>query len=625
MDDKSCRVLVVEDEGLIAHDLATRLQALGHTVVGTASTAEEALNQAQDADIVLMDIRIDGKMDGVEAAAQIRERYHLPVVFLTAHADRPTLERAKRTGAFGYLVKPVAHASLNSALEMALYKHKMERKLEEREALLRTTIGAVADAVVVTDHLSRVLMLNTAAEKITGWSHEDAEGQPVLRVLGLVDTESGEPADDPVPLAILKDAPMELDRTWNLVSRTGFQMRIEGMAAPVKASGIALGTVLTFRDVSARLWEEKQLRQAQKVDAAGRMAARVSDEYTNLLAIIRTQSEHLLEQFGEYSPARHAIEEIHHASSAAEALTRRLARFGTRQATERPELLSLNGVLRRMSKLIESVAGGRIDLAIRLSPLAGRVRIDAAQLEQAVMSLVLHACMMMPEGGRLLIETGNTDLPRFDSVASYATLNISHSGQEPDLDKLFEPASIAEDGLALAMVHGIVTEHSGYISAQSTSGQPTSAQPSAVGYRFEMLLPVASELLLSAGTESVYVATVLLVDYRDRVRAQLHNFFEAAGYNLLEAVDEQEALALGEVHDGSLDLLVAEGQDAERIGAALKQTQPGLQILRIVEQTEEAGPDQIRRPFTQAALLQKASALLGDLSPRTPLATSSSA
>jgi PAS domain S-box-containing protein len=614
MDEKSCRVLVVEDEGLIAHDLATRLEALGHTVVGTASTAEEALDQAQDADIVLMDIRIDGKMDGVEAAALIRERYQLPVVFLTAHADRPTLERAKRTGAFGYLVKPVAHASLNSALEMAMYKHRMERKLEEREALLRTTIGAVADAVVVTDHLSRVLMLNTAAEKITGWTHEDAEGQPVLRVLGLIDTESGEPAEDPVPLAILKDAPMELDRTWHLVSRTGFQMRIEGMAAPVKASGIALGTVLTFRDVSARLWEEKQLRQAQKVDAAGRMAARVSDEYTTLLAIIRTQSEHLLQQFGEYSPARHAIEEIHHASAAAEALTRRLARFGTRQATERPELLSLNGVLRRMAKLIESVAGPKIDLAIRLSPLAGKVRIDAAQLEQAVMSLVLHACMMMPEGGRLLIDTGNTDLPRFDSVASYATLNISHSGQEPDLDKLFEPASIAEDGLALAMVHGIVTEHSGYISAQPSEGS----------YRFEMLLPVASELLLSESAESVYVATVLLVDYRDRVRSQLHNFFEAAGYNLLEAVDEQEALALGEVHDGSLDLLVAEGRDAERIGAALRKTHPGLQVLRIVEQTEEPGPDQIGRPFTQAALLQKASALLGDLSARMPLATSSS-
>src|SRR5580704_45268 len=187
-------------------------------------------------------------------------------------------------------------------------------------------------------------MLNTAAETLSGWTQAEAEGKPVLRVPGLIDGESGEPAEDPVPLAILKDAPMQLDRTWQLISRTGFQMRIEGTAAPVKASGIALGTVLTFRDVSARLWEEKQLRQGQKVDAAGRMAARVSSEYTSLLANIRTQSEQLLRQFGEYSPARNSIEEIQESAAAAEGLTRRLTRFGTRQATDQPEFLSINAM-----------------------------------------------------------------------------------------------------------------------------------------------------------------------------------------------------------------------------------------------------------------------------------------
>jgi PAS domain S-box-containing protein len=604
VENKPCKVLVVEDEGLIAHDISTRLEAMGHQVVGTAGTAEEALEMAADADLVLMDIRIDGPADGIEAAARIRERYHLPVVFLTAHSDRPTLDRAKVTGAFAYLVKPIAQASLNTAIEIALYKHRMERKLEEREALLRTTLSSVADAVVVTDHRSNVLMLNQAAQDLTGWTQEEAEGKPVLRVLGMVDIESGEPAEDPVPLAILKDAPMQLDRTWQLISRTGFQMRIEGTAAPVKASGIAVGTVLTFRDVSARLWEERQLRQAQKVDAAGRMAARVSNEYTSLLANIRTQSEQLLRQFGEYSPARQSIEGIQESAAAAEALTRRLTRFGTRQATDQPEFLSINAMLRRMSKLIESVAGARIQVSIRPSPAAGKVRADAAQLEQAIMSLVLHACALMPEGGQLLIDTGNTDLPRFDSMASYVTLNVSHTGQEPDLEKLFEPASIAEDGLALAMVHGIVAEHGGYISAQPTH------PGSALGCRFELLLPRAAEALLpEASAESRSVPSVLLVDYREKVRAQLHNFFEAAGYNLLEAVDDQEALALGEVHDGSLDLLVAEAADADRIGAALQRHHPDLQILRIVEPSETAS-NQLRRPFTQAALLQKAAQLL---------------
>lgn len=613
MDGKACKVLVVEDEGLIAHDISTRLEAMGHEVIGTAGTAQEALELAAGADIVLMDIRIDGPVDGIEAAAQIRELYRLPVVFLTAHSDRQTLERAKITGAFAYLVKPIGHASLSTAIEIALYKHRMERKLEEREALLRTTLSSVADAVVVTDDHSRVLMLNAAAEQLCGWKQEEAEGKPVLRVLGLIDVDSGEPAEDPVPLAILKDAPMPLDHRWQLVSRSGFQMRIEGSAAPVKASGIALGTVLTLRDVSARLWEEKQLRQSHKVEAAGRMAARVSHEYSLLLANIRTHSEQLLGQFGEYSPARHAIEEIQEAAAAAEALTRRLARFGTRQATEQPEVLSLNGILRRMSKLIESMAGPRIDVALRPTPNAGKVRIDAAQLEQAIMNLILHACASMANGGKLLIETGNVELPRFDSMANYVTLLITHTGQEPDIEKMFEPSSMAEDGLALAMVHGIVTEHGGYISAQ----------PLATGCRFEVLLPRAIEALSEAPSEPNGVPSVLLVDYRERVRSQLHNFFEAAGYNLLEATDDQEALALGEVHDGSLDLVVAESAEAERIEAALKPTHPTLQSLRIVERLENAS-NEIRRPFTQAALLQKAAQLLAARE-RADAATSSSA
>lgn len=608
MDNKSHKVLVVEDEGLIAHDISTRLEALGHEVVGIASTAEEALDQASLADIVMMDIRIDGAVDGIETAARIRAQYHLPVIFLSAHADRPTLDRAKLAGPFGYLVKPIAHGSLNTAIEVALYKHKMERRLEEREALLRTTLSSVADAVVVTDHLSRVLMLNLAAEQLTEWNQAEAEGQALLRVLQLVDAESGEPAEDPVPLTILRDSVMPFDRSWRLVSRSGRQLMVEGSAAPVKACGVALGTVLTFRDVSARMWEEKQLRQAQKVDAAGRLAARVSNEYSSLLAVIRNQSDHLLQHLGEYSPTRQSIEEIQESAAAAEALTRRLTRFGTRQAAQQPEVLSLNGMLRRMSKLIESVAGARIELAVRPSPSAGKIRVDPSQLEQAIMNLVLHACAQMPEGGRLLIETGNADLPRQDSVSSYVILAVTHTGEEPDLEKLFEPASIADDGLALAMVHGIATEHGGYISAQALPG----------GSRFEMLLPRANEAIAPvSGPDADPILSVLLVDYRERVRAQLHNYFEAGGYNLLEAMDDEEALALGEVHEGSLDLLVADAADADRIGAALRRNHPALQILRITDsdggaQTNHSQPayDEIRRPFTQAALLEKASRLL---------------
>src|SRR5258707_209208 len=137
------KVLVVEDEGIIAHDITSRLQALGHEVVAVCSTGAEAIEEAKAADIVLMDIHLDGKMGGIEAAEQIRERYHLPVVFLTAHADRVTLERAKLAEPFGYIVKPLSPAALNTSIEVAIYKHGTSRLLEAREAWLRPTLASV--------------------------------------------------------------------------------------------------------------------------------------------------------------------------------------------------------------------------------------------------------------------------------------------------------------------------------------------------------------------------------------------------------------------------------------------------------------------------------------------------
>src|ERR1700733_2704545 len=129
---RSYRVLVVEDEGLIANDVARRLASLGHEVLGPASTAEEAVELASRAEIVLMDIHIDGQRDGVDAAREIRARHHRPVVFLTAHADRSTLERANEAGPFGYIVKPLGPASLQTSIEIAIARHRTERLLEER-------------------------------------------------------------------------------------------------------------------------------------------------------------------------------------------------------------------------------------------------------------------------------------------------------------------------------------------------------------------------------------------------------------------------------------------------------------------------------------------------------------
>jgi len=140
------KILIVEDEQLIAHSIERSLFKAGYSVPGMAASAEEAFEQIEQTrpDLVLMDIHIQGPSDGVETARVIREKYHLPVIYLTAHADVDTLERAKITEPRGYLVKPVNHANLPSSIEMALYKHRIDRQLEENRALLSTILSTMA-------------------------------------------------------------------------------------------------------------------------------------------------------------------------------------------------------------------------------------------------------------------------------------------------------------------------------------------------------------------------------------------------------------------------------------------------------------------------------------------------
>ena len=599
LSPKSHRVLVVEDEGLIALDIAGRLEALGHTVTAMVGTAEEAVAKARDADLVLMDIRLDGPADGIQAAAQIRDQYHVPVVFLTGQADRSTLERAKLAEPFGYIVKPLGPASLQTSIEIAIYKHRMNRILEEREAWLSTTLTSVADAVIVTDIHSRVRMLNRAAESLTGWIQPEAAGQHISKVVHLVDKDSEQDADDLVPLAILRDAPVILDTNRTLITRSGREVWVEGSATPAKASGSVVGVVITLRDVSARGWEERQIRQCQKLEATGRLAAGVSNEYANLLGIIRSQSLQLLRQVGDYSPARRATEEIQRAAAEAEQITRRLASFSTRQVSHQ-EVLSLGSILRRVSKVIESVAGPSVEVTIRPQIVTGKIKADAGQIEQVIMSLVMHASAAMPEGGRLLIETSNAELPVRGRIAAYGMLAVTHTGQETDLDRLFEPHAGTDDGLALSLVHSIVTEHAGYVSAHATAGG---------GCRFEVLLPRwSAPVLLPRPTEGE-APSILLIESRENIRLQLHNFFEANGYNLLEAADAAEALALAEMHDGALRLFIAESALADAIETDSPLTLTGVAVLRIAEGAE-MGVNQIRRPFTQQALLARVESLL---------------
>src|SRR5580700_856067 len=177
----AARILIVEDEGIIAENIASRLLKNGYRAAGIAESSEEALASIPDSkpDLVLMDIHIKGALDGIETTRKLRELFDIPVIYLTAHSDSQTVDRAKTTGGFGFLTKPIDHRTLATTIEMATHKHRADREVRDQRAWMATVLGAMADGMIVIDRERKIQFLNGSAEALTGWLNADARNLDV--------------------------------------------------------------------------------------------------------------------------------------------------------------------------------------------------------------------------------------------------------------------------------------------------------------------------------------------------------------------------------------------------------------------------------------------------------------
>jgi PAS domain S-box-containing protein len=305
------KILIVEDEAVTALDIRSRLQRAGYAVPAIASSAEEAIDQLAEAqpDLVLMDIQLKGDLDGIQAAETIRNRYGTPVVYLTAYADGETLQRAKATEPYGYLVKPFEEREIHATIEMALYKHEMERKLRESEQWLSTTLKSIGDGVIATDADGRVQFMNPVSEALTGWSGPEAMGRDVSDVFVVVREESQVAIENPVTRAIEGDCLVELESGCVLINSDGAFVAIDDSAAPIRdPSGSVVGAVLVFRDITERRRAEKVLQQHthdletrnRELDA---FAHTVAHDLKDPLNLIIGFAELLAEDHATMSPA----------------------------------------------------------------------------------------------------------------------------------------------------------------------------------------------------------------------------------------------------------------------------------------------------------------------------------
>jgi len=256
------KILIVEDEIIIAEGIQRKLKVMDYDVLAIVSSGEEAIKRIKEnnPDLVLMDIVIHGKMDGIETAGQIHSHFDIPVVYLTAYADDTTLERAKLTEPFGYLIKPFKERELQITIEIALYKHGMEKKLKENERRLRESnqwlnavINGIGDAVIATDPEGIIRLMNPIAEALTGWKQDEALGKPLANVFNIISEEMDKKIENPVAKVIRDDVFYGLADHTVLVTKEGIKIPVDIIGSTIKIDGNdIIGIVLIFYDILER-------------------------------------------------------------------------------------------------------------------------------------------------------------------------------------------------------------------------------------------------------------------------------------------------------------------------------------------------------------------------------------
>jgi two-component system cell cycle sensor histidine kinase/response regulator CckA len=421
--------------------------------------------------------------------------------------------------------------------------------------------------------------------------------------------------------------------------------RKDGSAITVRLSGRVVNNPeetaevveIIAEDITERRVLENQFRQAQKMEAVGRLAGGVAHDFNNLLMVISGYAEVLLEHTRKNDPLYPKIEAIHQATDRATTLTRQLLAFSRKQLLEL-KVVDLNIIVEDIKRLLRPLIGENIELQTQLAPDLGRTRADAGQIEQVLMNLVVNSKDAMPNGGKITIQSANARLNHEDVRREYSyihpglyvVLSVTDTGEGMDKEtqlRIFEPFFTTKEkgkgtGLGLSTVYGIIKQSGGYVLVQSEPGQGTT---------FRIYLPRVEDALEPVGTLGISSSqnggseTVLLVEDEESVRQLVRETLESKGYKVLEAENGEAALRIVSNYSDKIDMLITDvvmpGMSGRELSARLCASRPQTKVLYLSGYTEDAIGHEgvvdphtvfLQKPFTLQMLSRKVREVLGE-------------
>ncbi len=603
------RILVAEDN----HDMRNYIVGLlsPHWTVDAVTDGEAALALVRTnvPDLILSDVMMP-RMDGFALLRALRaspQTRTIPVILLSARAGEEAVVEGIDQGADDYLPKPFSARELLTRVRGRFAAADARTTaLRASETRLRRLAESGIIGITVSDQHGRIVEANDAFVKMVGCTRDELlAGEVVWELLA-----------PKVPGHVQGKA------------FEGEYRRKDGRRIPVHVAVAPLdnGDHLSIAlDLTERKLLEEQFRQAQKMEAVGRLAGGIAHDFNNMLSVMLSYSDMVIENLRPGEPLRADVEQIRLAASRATELTRQLLAFSRQQVLE-PKVLSLNASLTNMEPMLGRLLGADVTLTLLLDHGASNVLADPSQIEQVVMNLAVNARDAMPQGGKLTIETGNVtldedyaELHHEVKPGRFVVLAVSDTGTGMDAAtraRIFDPFFTTKEagkgtGLGLATVFGIVKQSGGHIWVYSEVG---------VGTTFKLYFPrdageTTEKSDRPTATSMRGNETILLVDDDPQVRPLARNILRRNGYVVLDAANGGEALLICEQHGAKIDLLVTDVilpmMSGRQIAERLCAMRPGLKVLFMSGYTDDtvlqhgmldSGVAFLQKPLTPASL-----------------------
>lgn len=575
--NESFRIMIVEDEQIVALDLQQQVEKLGHSIVGIAGTGRYAVELALDThpDLVLMDIRLRGDIDGIEAATKIRSVIPIPIVYLTAYTDAKTLERASITQPLGYILKPFQLRELETTIQLALYKSKVQAELNQYIRQLDSIMKYATDGFVLIDSNANILRMNAKAESY----------------LKLLNHNFGFPLQSFGNKTISSLLTENQSNVWTIHTPDSKHL-FEVTASEEFISNSSHHTyesedtarLFVIRDVTLQQRMQKENEEHARMAAIGQLAAGIAHDFNNILGVILTKVDII--KMSQPQLTDRSLDHLsgirHHVNRASNLITQVLDFTRSSHLDMNP--LNISPLVNEMVKLIKRTFPATINIEFNHNSSDYWIIGDPTRISQAIMNLVLRARDAMVDGGQLFISIDSIDsslLPDFtdniDNISSWIRIQVRDSGEPIDtsvVSRIFDPLIAPEDAqrgisMQLAQTKGIVEQHKGHIIVN--------AEPSTTVFEIflpELLLnrdiaPAKSETVIAEDTNEE--STILLVEDDNSLRETMAETLELLGYTVLTAIDGLEGLSKFQEYATEVDFVVTD---------MIMPTMDGLQMCR---------------------------------------------